>query len=127
MTDGKHDSSRLGQVLDGCGYRSISHLTSVVLTYSAAQESSIKGSHDLERRLLHLVTEVGELIEAYRLGPDRPSSQVPGMRHVAEELADIFALILLIAEYLDVDLAPVLHQKLDFCLHERPSLHGKEW
>ncbi|TWD73142.1 NTP pyrophosphatase (non-canonical NTP hydrolase) [Kribbella amoyensis] len=72
--------------------------------------------HDPKSLLLALVGEVGELAELFQWVPadqaiERAASD-PLRRRAAEELADVLAYLVRLADVLDIDLAEVTRAKL---------------
>ncbi|GAA2093591.1 nucleotide pyrophosphohydrolase [Microlunatus panaciterrae] len=72
--------------------------------------------HDPKSVILALVGEVGELSELFQWLPAheaaRRARDEPLRGHVAEELADVFTYLLVLADALDVDLIEAADQKL---------------
>jgi dCTP diphosphatase len=73
--------------------------------------------HDPKSLVLALVGEVGELAELFQWLPaDEAVARVgadPLRRRVGEELADVLAYLVRLADVLDIDLAEVTRAKLD--------------
>ena len=87
--------------------------------------------HDPKSLILALVGEVGELAELFQWLPaDEAVQRVsddPLQRRVGEEMADVLAYLVRLADVLDIDLAEVTKRKLESSAVRFPAadFHGE--
>jgi len=87
--------------------------------------------HDPKSLVLALVGEVGELAELFQWLPADHAAQLaaadPLRQRVGEEMADVLAYLVRLADVLDVDLAEVTRKKLENSAERFPAaeVHGR--
>lgn len=94
----------------------------VDICYSNAKEKGFwDASQNIPEKIMLVVTELAEGVEAYRHG------QVSGSKDsLAEELSDAIIRICDIAGYLKIDLEKEILAKIEYN-RSRPYLHGKKF
>ena len=87
--------------------------------------------HDPKSLILTLVGEVGELAELFQWVPAdeavQRASEDPLRQRVGEELADVLAYLVRLADVLDIDLAEVTRRKVESSAERFPAaeFHGE--
>jgi NTP pyrophosphatase (non-canonical NTP hydrolase) len=85
--------------------------------------------HDPKSLILALVGEVGELAELFQWLPAEDAAEKAGAdplhRRVGEEMADVLAYLIRLADVLDIDLAEVARKKLENSVERFPVADGR--
>jgi NTP pyrophosphatase (non-canonical NTP hydrolase) len=69
---------------------------------------------DIGTHLAYLHSEVSELFDAYRKGPDKPCDKGIDLTAEEEECADIYLIFLSLVHKRGIDLAKVVRKKVEF-------------